>query len=73
MKSAITAPIGQAAMLNCIGAMPPPEQVLAIPEAHLHDYGKIPRPGRKVGHLSLRPEDAQQRRRLVEQLQRLAD
>jgi 5-(carboxyamino)imidazole ribonucleotide synthase len=68
-----TGPIGQAAMLNCIGAMPSAEQVLAIPEAHLHDYGKAPRTGRKVGHLSLRPEDAQRRRRLVEQLQRLAD
>ncbi len=68
-----TAPIGQAAMLNCIGAMPPAEQVLAIPEAHLHDYGKAPRAGRKVGHLSLRPEDAQKRQRLVEQLQRLVD
>ncbi len=68
-----TGPIGQAAMVNCVGAMPPLEQVLAIPEAHVHDYGKAPRAGRKVGHLSLRPEDAQRRRRLVEQLQRLAD
>jgi 5-(carboxyamino)imidazole ribonucleotide synthase len=60
-------------MLNCIGAMPPAEQVLAIPEAHLHDYGKAPRAGRKVGHLSLRPTDEQQRQRLVERLQPLAD
>ena len=25
-----------------------------FPEAHLHDYGKAPRPGRKVGHVTLR-------------------
>jgi 5-(carboxyamino)imidazole ribonucleotide synthase len=68
-----TAPIGQAAMVNCIGAMPATEQVLAIPEAHLHDYGKAPRAGRKVGHLSLRPAEEQQRRRLVKRLQPLAD
>lgn len=68
-----TEPIGHAAMVNCIGVMPSAAQVLAIPEAHLHDYGKAPRTGRKVGHLSLRPEDAQRRRQLVERLQRLVD
>ena len=47
---------GHAAMLNLIGRMPAPTAVLAIPGAHLHDYGKTPRPGRKLGHCTiLRP------------------
>lgn len=40
------------AMLNCIGAMPNPRDVLRHPCARLHDYGKVPRPGRKVGHVT---------------------
>ena len=51
-----TATRGCAAMLNLIGQMPDPTAVLAIPGAHLHDYGKAPRPGRKLGHCTvLRP------------------
>ena len=44
---------GEAAMANLIGTLPPPEAVLAIPGAHLHLYGKEPRPGRKLGHVTL--------------------
>lgn len=42
----------RAAMVNCIGAMPDRAAVLAIGGAHLHDYGKAPRAGRKVGHIT---------------------
>jgi 5-(carboxyamino)imidazole ribonucleotide synthase len=41
------------AMLNCVGVMPEPEKVLRVPGAHLHCYGKAPRPGRKLGHVTL--------------------
>lgn len=41
-----------AAMINCIGSMPT-EQSTAGVWVHRHDYGKDPRPGRKVGHLTL--------------------
>ena len=41
------------AMVNLIGTVPPPEDVLGIPGAHLHLYGKEPRPGRKLGHVTL--------------------
>jgi len=49
-----TAPRGHAAMLNLIGLKPEPARVLEIPGAHLHWYGKEVRPGRKVGHVTLR-------------------
>ncbi|MBK7583711.1 MAG: 5-(carboxyamino)imidazole ribonucleotide synthase [Myxococcales bacterium] len=48
--------LGPSAMLNLIGRVPPAAQLLAIPDLHLHDYGKTPRDGRKVGHLTLRAE-----------------
>jgi 5-(carboxyamino)imidazole ribonucleotide synthase len=47
------APRGLAAMVNLIGTTPDPADVLAIPGAHLHDYGKAPRSGRKLGHITL--------------------
>ena len=40
-------------MLNLIGTVPPAGEVLRIPGAHLHLYGKEPRPGRKLGHVTL--------------------
>ncbi len=49
--------LGAVAMVNCIGAMPDPAAVLAIAGAHLHNYGKAARPGRKVGHVTLRAAD----------------
>jgi 5-(carboxyamino)imidazole ribonucleotide synthase len=41
-------------MLNLVGTLPDSEAVLAVPDAHLHLYGKSPRPGRKVGHITVR-------------------
>jgi 5-(carboxyamino)imidazole ribonucleotide synthase len=40
-------------MLNFIGAVPPHAEVLAVPGVRLHDYGKAPRAGRKVGHATV--------------------
>ena len=37
---------------------PPREAVLAVPGARLHDYGKEPRPGRKVGHVTVVADSA---------------
>ncbi len=42
-----------AAMFNLIGSVPSAADVLAVPGAHLHLYGKEPRPGRKLGHITL--------------------
>ncbi len=40
-------------MFNWIGEMPDRQRALAIPGLHWHDYGKAPRPGRKIGHATL--------------------
>ena len=50
--------VGQACMLNWIGAMPDAAAVLGEPGGHWHDYGKSPRDGRKVGHATLRADSA---------------
>lgn len=50
--------LGHACMLNWIGAMPDPVPVLSQVAGHWHDYGKQSREGRKVGHATLRDDDA---------------
>ncbi|HKT74488.1 MAG TPA: 5-(carboxyamino)imidazole ribonucleotide synthase [Steroidobacteraceae bacterium] len=48
-----TRALGYSAMVNLIGALPERARLLAVPGLHLHDYGKQPRPGRKLGHCTL--------------------
>ena len=52
-----TGMLGVAAMVNLIGSEPHAEVVAAIPGAHMHTYGKAPRPGRKLGHITVRAPD----------------
>jgi 5-(carboxyamino)imidazole ribonucleotide synthase len=49
---------GVSAMVNLIGSLPSPERILAVPGAHLHLYGKAPRPARKLGHVTVVANDA---------------
>jgi 5-(carboxyamino)imidazole ribonucleotide synthase len=63
-----TVAVGVNAMVNCVGALPDPGSVLAIPGAHLHDYAKAPRPGRKVGHVTVTAADADELRARVARL-----
>jgi 5-(carboxyamino)imidazole ribonucleotide synthase len=44
---------GFSAMVNLIGKLPPRARLLQLPGLHLHDYGKQPRPGRKMGHCTV--------------------
>jgi 5-(carboxyamino)imidazole ribonucleotide synthase len=53
-----TAARGHVVMLNVIGTPPDPAAVLAVPGAHLHLYDKAPRPGRKLGHVTVCAETA---------------
>lgn len=59
------------ACVNLIGTLPSPADLLSVPGAHLHLYGKEPRPGRKLGHVTLTAPDRetlQQRLRTVRSL-----
>jgi len=49
---------GYAMMLNLIGSVPDPNDVLVTDGLHLHLYGKEPRPGRKLGHVTICAPDA---------------
>ena len=54
-----TASRGHAGMLNLIGEIPAAARQLD--QGTLHDYGKEPRPGRKLGHITVVGECAEQR------------
>lgn len=66
-----TASVGHSAMLNCIGSVPEAAKVLAIADCHLHDYSKEPKPGRKVGHATLRSQSAQRLQQQIIELEAL--
>ena len=59
---------GHCAMLNLIGTMPARKGLLAEAGLHVHDYGKSPRPGRKLGHLTLVERSAPVRDRRARRL-----
>jgi len=48
-----TRALGHTAMVNFLGKMPDRERLLAIDGLAFHDYGKEPRPGRKLGHCTI--------------------
>lgn len=52
-----TAPVGVTAMINFIGELPELEPFLTTEDVHLHLYNKQPRPGRKIGHATVRRKD----------------
>ncbi|MEZ6318697.1 MAG: 5-(carboxyamino)imidazole ribonucleotide synthase [Phycisphaerales bacterium] len=59
LRAVLGAPLGDtslahpSAMVNCIGDLPRPGAAEATPGAVVHDYQKSPRPGRKVGHVTI--------------------
>jgi 5-(carboxyamino)imidazole ribonucleotide synthase len=74
LRAILGLPLGETAarapcvMTNLIGAAPPLEDLLELAGARVHLYGKQPRAGRKVGHVTLvDPDEA-----AVEQLVALA-
>ena len=58
-------------MVNLIGQVPPAARLLALPDVHLHDYGKDPRAGRKVGHVTARAPTAEAARQLGAEIERI--
>lgn len=59
---------GWSCMLNWIGELPDRDTALAIPGVHWHDYGKVPRPARKVGHATVCADDAATLARRLQQI-----
>ncbi len=64
-------PIGHSAMLNIIGVAPQTSDILSIPGAHAHIYGKSPRPWRKLGHITIRCSDPEELAARIELAQKL--
>ena len=64
-----TRPLGHTAMINFLGQMPDRTRLLAIEGLSFHDYGKEPRPGRKLGHCTiLKPTRKERDRALADAL-----
>jgi 5-(carboxyamino)imidazole ribonucleotide synthase len=62
LRAILGLPLGSTAsrptvMFNCIGSMCPREETARFSSIARHDYGKAPRPGRKVGHLTVPASD----------------
>jgi 5-(carboxyamino)imidazole ribonucleotide synthase len=66
-----TSAVRPVVMINCIGGLPDRARLLEIPGAHLHAYGKPPRPGRKVGHVTLRATDERDLEEKLEKVKRV--
>jgi 5-(carboxyamino)imidazole ribonucleotide synthase len=63
-----TAPNGHAGMINLIGEIP--GKVRSLDIGTLHDYGKVPRPGRKLGHITVTAESAEARDAAIDTVER---
>ncbi|MGH7481072.1 MAG: 5-(carboxyamino)imidazole ribonucleotide synthase [Longimicrobiales bacterium] len=61
---------GHVAMVNLIGTTPPLDALLRIHGAAVHLYQKQPRPGRKLGHVTLREDSENALRDRIETLRR---
>jgi len=59
---------GYAGMLNLVGVIP--EAARQLQSGTLHDYGKQPRPGRKLGHVTVIAATMAERERLFDEVER---
>ena len=63
---------GHSMMFNWIGEMPDAASVMPVPGVHWHDYGKAPRPGRKIGHATLTADSAEQLKSRANEIAQIA-
>jgi 5-(carboxyamino)imidazole ribonucleotide synthase len=68
-----TAALGQVAMVNLIGQCPQTPAMLEVPGARVHLYGKSPRPGRKLGHVTAVAVGGKEISQSIRRLSQLAD
>jgi len=64
-----TAALGHAVMLNLVGEIPPTALMAADPALKIHLYGKAPRPGRKLGHVTTVSRTAEEARARLRELE----
>jgi 5-(carboxyamino)imidazole ribonucleotide synthase len=57
---------GRSVLVNLVGTLPSVGELGSLPGAHVHVYGKAPRPGRKLGHVTLVDADAAVVERAIE-------
>ena len=67
------APVGVSGMINLIGALPDVTPMLAMANAYLHDYGKTPRPGRKLGHVNVVARSTTELNRSLDAIEKMLD
>lgn len=68
------APRGHSGMVNLVGSLPDLEELLSLPGTHLHLYGKTPRPGRKLAHVTVTADTPTERDlRMAEVIQIVRD
>ncbi len=63
---------GYAAMLNLVGSLPDLSALADEPGISVHDYGKEPRAGRKLGHVTVVAETREELERRIERILALA-
>ncbi|RIK46455.1 MAG: 5-(carboxyamino)imidazole ribonucleotide synthase [Chloroflexi bacterium] len=66
-----TEALGAAGMVNLIGNHPTLDELLAVPDLHVHLYGKSARPGRKLGHVNVLRRTTDEREAALVALDRL--
>jgi len=59
---------GHAGMINLIGSIPAAVRQFTDDDCRLHDYGKAPRPGRKLGHITVVKDSACLRDSLIAEI-----
>jgi 5-(carboxyamino)imidazole ribonucleotide synthase len=68
-----TRALGHAVMLNVIGDTPSHHALLSLPGTHVHVYGKAPRPGRKLGHITMLMDSATEGRQRLRELRQVVE
>ena len=64
-----TASVGHAGMVNLIGDIPAAAR--NIDDSYVHDYGKSPRPGRKLGHITVIGDAPAERDKFLDTVHRI--
>jgi 5-(carboxyamino)imidazole ribonucleotide synthase len=78
MRAVLGLPLGpvkpkaKAVMINCIGSMPKIGDLAKQSNVFVHDYGKAPKPNRKVGHITI-IDDGKNFEQTVEAVRRVAE